>query len=128
MNQTERQRRSTVSIYDELNLYTGLMRSGADPEEFWDSYNERLMQLSALAHRVMMIIPSSASTERTFSMSKRIQGLHRAHMNRTTLEDQVILCSNEELADVAYDLAVAKDHNDASADNHDYSSEEESDD
>ena len=104
--QSERQHNSNTTVYDEFNLYTGLMCSGADPEEFWEQNAERLPHLGGIAQHIMAIIPSSASTERIFSSSKRIQGLRRAHMRREVFEDQIIICSNEELAEAAYDFAM----------------------
>ena len=40
------------------------------------------------------MIPSSAGTERQFSLSERLQGLHRCHMSDDRFEDQVLSSAN----------------------------------
>ena len=96
-----------ATIRDEMNAYSGLLQPGADPEQFWETNASQLPRLSAVARKVMAVIPSSASCERTFSISKRIEGLHRAHMNRKVFEEQVIICSNSAISEAAYDLVVS---------------------
>lgn len=102
----ERERDQQPTVWDELNVYSGLKKPGLDPEEFWRTNAEELPRLSAVAKKVMAVIPSSASCERTFSASKRIEGLHRAHMDRKVYEDQVIICANNDLAEAAYDAVI----------------------
>ena len=91
------------TIKDEISAYIAMLRVGLMPEQFWPLHTEDLPRLSTIAGRIMSIIPSSAGTERTFSVSKRIQGLHRAHMSKNVFEDQVIVCANAELAEQAFD-------------------------
>ena len=103
----ERETPRILNITDEINTYSGLRRRGVDPEDFWKRNQQQLPHLSAIAMKPMAVIPSSASCERTFSTSKRIEGLHRAHMSEKVLRDQVIICANGDLADAAY-TAVMK--------------------
>ena len=103
------QTRRAETIKDEINAYLAMVRPGLMPEQFWMQHDEDMPRLSTIARRLMSIIPSSAGTERTFSLSKRIQGLHRAHMLPQVFEDQIIICANPELADSSYELLQAPD-------------------
>ena len=89
-----------------MNAYITMLRPGLMPEDFWNHHEDDLPRLSTIARRLMAIIPSSAATERSFSLSKRIQGLHRAHMSPQVFEDQVIICANPEVAEIGYDLVM----------------------
>ena len=91
------------TVKDEINAYIAMLRPGLMPEQFWTQHEDDLPRLSTIARRIMSIIPSSAGTERTFSLSKRIQGLNRAHMSAQVSEDQVIISSNPEIAEQCYD-------------------------
>lgn len=97
------------TVKDEINAYLAMIRPGLMPEQFWMHHEEDMPRLSTIARRLMSIIPSSAGTERTFSLSKRVQGLHRAHMLPRVFEDQIIICANPEIAETSYDLLAAQD-------------------
>lgn len=103
---TAQDRRRAETLKDEMNAYIAMLRPGLMPEDFWIHHEDDLPRLSTIAQRLMAIIPSSAATERTFSLSKRIQGLHRAHMSSQVFEDQVIICANPEMAEASFDLVM----------------------
>ena len=79
------------------------------PEEFWMHHEQDMPRLSTIARRLMSIVPSSSGTKRTFSLSKRIQGLHMAHMLPEVFEDQIIICANPEIAESSYELLETQD-------------------
>ena len=92
------------SITDEISFYESHKRVGVlEPVTFWQQHSADLPRLSHIAKRLMAIIPSSSSTERMFSGSKRIQGLRRSHMTEVVLEAAVMVVSNPEVSDLAYD-------------------------
>ena len=92
------------SVSDEIEFYETHKRLGvAEPKRFWTDHAFDLPRLASIASRIMSVIPSSAATERMFSQSKRIQGLRRTQMAGTVLEDQVIIVSNPDLIQSAYD-------------------------
>ena len=84
----------------EINAYIGLRQEHMlEPVEFWMRNETTLPTLSHIARRLMSIIPSSSGTERTFSVSKRIQGLRRAHMRSDVFENQILIVANGEFLD-----------------------------
>ena len=93
------------SIHDELAAYRAMCRTGKTlPVSFWGDHAHDLPQLHAIARKVMSIIPSSAATERQFSLSKRLQGLHRCHMSDDLFEEQVLLTANASITTQVYDM------------------------
>ena len=72
-------------------------------------HEQDMPRLSTIARRLMSIVPSSSGTKRTFSLSKRIQGLHMAHMLPEVFEDQIIICANPEIAESSYELLETQD-------------------
>lgn len=96
------------SITDEIAFYESHKRIGVlEPVTFWQQHSADLPRLSHIANRLMGIIPSSSATERMFSASKRIQGLRRSHMDEVVFEAAVMVVSNPEVTDLAYDEMVA---------------------
>ena len=96
---------TAMNIRDEINIYESLCARGRlEPVSFWKENALKLPRLASIAHKIMSIIPSSASTERQFSTSKRIQGLSRAHMNDNVFEDQIILTANLDITNQVYDI------------------------
>lgn len=100
--QTENENRT---IYEEINVYKAQCIIGKYmPNQFWKEKSFQLPKLAEIANKIMSIIPSSASTERQFSCSKRIQGLRRAHMCDDVFEDQVLIASNPEITEQVYNI------------------------
>ena len=98
---TERQAKT---IDEEIGIYLSCCETGKHvPEIFWQENESRFPKLSAIAKRIMAIIPSSASTERQFPCSKRIQGLRRVHLADEVFEDQVLITSNPSLLEQVFD-------------------------
>ena len=96
---------SRKSIHDELAAYRAMCRAGKVlPVSFWNEHAHDLPQLHSIAQKVMSVIPSSAATERQFSLSKRLQGLHRCHMSDDLFEDQVLLSANVGITTQIYDM------------------------
>ena len=92
------------TMHEEISVYLSCCQAGKHvPQKFWEENKSRLPKLSAIAQRIMAIIPSSASTERQFSCSKRIQGLCRVHLSDEMFEDQVLITSNPSLLEQAFD-------------------------
>ena len=95
------------SLLDEISSYNSLCSPGAyEAVEFWKTHFEEFPKLSIIANRILALIPSNASVERQFSVSKRIEGIRRACLNDETLEDQVLITSNQEITISVYDLVV----------------------
>ena len=92
------------SMTDEIGFYETHKRIGVfEPISFWRDHALDMPRMTLIANRLMALVPSSASTERMFSQSKRIQGLRRTHMSENVFEDQVLIVSNPALIEVAYD-------------------------
>ena len=99
------------SVLDEISSHESIRRARiTEPVSFWEEYACRLPRLAVIANRMMAIMPSSAATERMFSVSKRIQRTRRAHLSDTVVEDFVIVVSNPDIAETAYDIVQAADH------------------
>lgn len=90
------------SVNEEVALYLTLKSPGLNPVEFWPQYTAQLPHLNAIASKIMWIIPTSAATERQFSACKRIQGIHRLHMNPDVFEDQVLITANPGIAETIF--------------------------
>ena len=95
------------SLLDEKSAYNSLCSLGAlEAVEFCKTHFEEFPKLSIIANRILVVIPSSASVERQFSVSKRIEGIRSAFLNDETLEDQVLITYNKEITTSVYDLIV----------------------
>ena len=105
INNKEEPQQDNITIHDEINAYRSMCIPGRlEPVSFWSEHSSQLPRLSLIAKKIMSIIPSSAATERQFSVSKRIQGLNRVHMGDDIFQDQVILTSNPDVTEQVYDL------------------------
>lgn len=93
------------SIHDELAAHRAMCRTGKTlPVSFWSDHAHDLPQLHAIPRKVMSTILSSAATERQFSLSKRLQGLHRCHMSDDLFEELVLLPANVSITTQVYDM------------------------
>lgn len=68
-----------------------------DVLQWWCDKQRSFPRLSALAEHILMLQASSASSERVFSHSGNLKSKTRGRMSSVSMEEQVILKSNQDL-------------------------------
>ena len=84
-------------IFEEYKLIQETKK--IDLYDFWKKMNDgKFKILSKVAIEILSILVTSASSEREFSLTKRILGFRRLSMTQDHLEDLTLIVTNNEIS------------------------------